>query len=433
LVEIRPLNGLFLAMKQRFLAPQVMAALSDTPVVFVQGPRQAGKTTLVQNLYLQGYQARYLTLDDAAVLQAATADPQGFISGLPERVILDEVQRAPDLFLAIKHSVDKNRAPGRFLLTGSANAMLLPQASESLAGRMEVLPLWPFSQGEIGGVQENFIAACFATEFSPGRITGADWPTLVSKIVAGGYPEALARTKPDRRQAWFGSYVTTILERDVRDIANIQGLRELPKLLRLVAARSANVLNFNDLARDAGIAPTTLKRYWSLLEAVLLGITIPAWSGNLTSRLSKTPKLLIGDAGLLCYLLGLDEARLTDDSLMTGAALETFVGLELIKQLAWNSNAPRLFHYRTHAQQEVDYVLEDRSGRLVGIEVKKSASPSSSDFRGLRQLAEQTGEKFVRGILLYTGTESVSFGPGLHAVPISSLWSNLGKADGPHQ
>lgn len=410
-------------MKQRFLAPRVMDALSDTPVVFIQGPRQSGKTTLVQNLQAHGHEAAYYTLDDAAVLEAAVSDPQGFVAGLPERVILDEVQRAPDLFLAIKHSVDKNRAPGRFLLTGSANAMLLPKACESLAGRMEVLPLWPFSQGEMAAVQENFTEACFCAEFHPGRIAGADWPTLVSKIVAGGYPEAVSRTKADRRQAWFGSYVTTILERDVRDIANIQGLRELPTLLRLVAARSANVLNFNNLARDASIAPTTLKRYWSLLEAVFLGITIPAWSGNLTSRLSKAPKLVIGDTGLLCHLLGLDETRLKEVSLMTGAALETFVGLELIKQLAWIPHPPKLFHYRTHTQQEVDYVLEDRAGRLVGIEVKKSASPTASDFRGLRHLAEQTGEKFVRGILLYAGTETVSFGPGLQAMPISALWS----------
>ncbi len=410
-------------MKQRFLAPQVMDALSDTPVVFIQGPRQSGKTTLVQNLQTHGHEATYYTLDDAAVLEAAVSDPQGFVAGLPERVILDEVQRAPDLFLAIKHSVDKNRAPGRFLLTGSANAMLLPKACESLAGRMEVLPLWPFSQGEMTAVQKNFTEACFCAEFHPGRIAGADWPTLVSKIVAGGYPEAVSRTKADRRQAWFGSYVTTILERDVRDIANIQGLRELPTLLRLVAARSANVLNFNNLARDASIAPTTLKRYWSLLEAVFLGITIPAWSGNLTSRLSKAPKLVIGDTGLLCHLLGLDETRLKEGSLMTGAALETFVGLELIKQLAWIPHSPKLFHYRTHTQQEVDYVLEDRAGRLVGIEVKKSASPTASDFRGLRHLAEQTGERFVRGILLYAGTETVSFGPGLQAMPISALWS----------
>lgn len=410
-------------MKNRFLAPGIREALSDTPVVFVQGPRQSGKTTLVQNLQTHGHRADYLTLDDAAVLEAARSDTQAFVSGLPDRVILDEVQRAPELFLAIKRSVDQNRAPGRFLLTGSANAML--RASESLAGRMQVLQLWPYSQGEIAGVQENFIDVCFSKGFKPGKIMGVDWPSLVPKIVAGGYPEAVSRREERRRLAWFGSYVTTILERDVRDIANIHGLRELPKLLRLVAARSSNMLNFNDLARDASLPPTTVKRYWSLLEAVFLGITIPPWSGNLTSRLSKAPKLVIGDTGLLCYLLGLDEARLREDSLMTGAVLETFVGLELSKQIAWNPNPPKLYHYRTHGQQEVDYVLEDRAGQLVGIEVKKSASPSSSDFKGLRHLAEQTGKRFLRGILLYTGTESVSFGPELHAVPIGALWHKL--------
>ncbi len=412
-------------MKKRAIAPRVLEALADTPVVFVQGPRQVGKTTLVQNLQSHGHLAEYFTLDDAVVLSAAQSDPEAFISGLPEQVILDEIQRAPDLLLAIKRSVDKNRKPGRFLLTGSANALLLPKVSESLAGRMEVLRLWPFSQGEIESTHENFIEACFSKEFKPGKLKGSDWPSLVLRIVAGGFPEAVSRKDDKRRQAWFGSYVTTILERDVRDIANIQGLRELPKLLRLVAARSSNVLNFNDLSRDADLPPTTVKRYWALLEAVFLGFMLPPWSGNLTSRLSKTPKLMVGDSGLLCYLLGLDSGRLKEDALMTGAVLETFVGLELSKQISWNATSPKLFHYRSHTQQEVDFVLEDGAGRLVGIEVKKSASPGSSDFKGLRHLAELTGKKFLRGILLYTGTETVAFGSNLSAVPISALWHTL--------
>ncbi|NJK91405.1 MAG: ATP-binding protein [Blastochloris sp.] len=408
-------------MKRRFITPRVLEALADTPVVYVQGPRQAGKTTLVQNLREHGHEAEYFTMDDAVILAAAQSDADGFISGLPERVILDEVQRAPDLFRAIKRSVDTNRSPGRFLLTGSANALLLPQVSESLAGRMEILRLGPFSQGEIEGSEEGFLEACFSKEFQPGKFKGSEWSSLVSRILAGGFPEAVKRQE-SRRRAWFGSYVTTILERDVRDISNIQGLRELPHLLRLVAARSSNILNFNDLARDAGLPPTTVKRHWALLEAVFLGLTIDAWSGNLTSRLSKAPKLMVADSGLLCFLLGLESGRLKEDALMTGAVLETFVGLEISKQISWFPDQIRLFHYRTHNQQEVDYVLEDSAGNLVGIEVKKSASPSSSDFKGLRHLAEQVGEKFIRGILFYRGNESVSFGPGLHAVPVSALW-----------
>jgi predicted AAA+ superfamily ATPase len=409
-------------MKDRHLTPQLLAALADTPVVFVQGPRQAGKTTLVQNLASTGHSADYRTLDDAAVLAAAQHDPDGFVDSLPERVILDEVQRAPELFRAIKASVDRRRKPGRFLLTGSANALVLPKVSESLAGRMEVLTLRPFSQGEIEGRVEGFVDACFAAEFRPRKLKGENWPALVERIVAGGFPEALTRPDAARRAAWFGSYVTTILERDVRDLANVQHLRELPRLLRLIAARSCGVLNLADLARDARLPLTTLQRHWALLEAVFFVQTLPAWSGNLTSRLAKTPKLLLGDTGLLCHLLALDADRLKTDDLMTGAVLESFVTSELFKQVTWSETRPSLFHYRTHKQQEVDIVMEDRRGRLVGIEVKKTASPSSSDFKGLKHLQEMTGKRFLRGVLLYTGAESVPFGKDFYALPVSALW-----------
>ena len=409
-------------MKRRNLTPQIVAALRDTPVVYLQGPRQAGKSTLAQALRDDGYDADYFTLDDAATLAAAQSDPDGFVTGLPERVILDEVQRVPELFRAIKRSVDMKRKPGRFLLTGSAQALVLPKLSESLAGRMEVLTLWPFSQGEITGRREGFVDACFAREFKPGKFTDTSWPSLAGRIATGGYPEVLTRTDAARRQAWFGSYVTTILERDVRDLANVSGLRDLPRLLRLAASRAMGLLNFADLSRDAAMPQTTLQRYWTLFEATFLVRSLPPWHANLGLRLVKTPKVLLGDTGLLCHLLGLDAARLQADDLMTGAALECFVAGELTKQISWSATRPGLFHYRTHAQQEVDFVLEDARGRLVGIELKKTASPTGSDFKGLRHLSEQTGKKFLRGILLYTGSTSVAFGPNLHAVPVGALW-----------
>lgn len=409
-------------MKRRHLTAQILAALQDTPVVYLQGPRQAGKSTLAQQLRAEGHDADYLTLDDATVLGAAQSDPDGFISGLPERVILDEVQRVPELFRAIKRSVDTRRQPGRFLLTGSAQALVLPKVSESLAGRMEVLTLWPFSQGEIGGRQEGFVDACFAREFQPGPLRNTGWPALAECIAAGGYPEVLTRTETARRQAWFGSYLTTILERDVRDLANVAGLRDLPRLLRLAASRAMGLLNFADLSRDAAMPQTTLQRYWALFEATFLVRTLPPWHANLGQRLVKTPKVLLGDTGLLCHLLGLDAARLQADDLMTGAALECFVAGELTKQIAWSQTRPELFHYRTHTQQEVDFVLEDARGRLVGIEVKKAASVTGGDFKGLRHLGEQTGKRFLRGILLYTGSTPVAFGPNLHVVPVSALW-----------
>lgn len=409
-------------MKYRNLTSRLLAALRDTPVVYLQGPRQSGKSTLVQALGDEGHGADYLTLDEAPTLAAAQSDPDGFIGGLPGRVILDEVQRVPELFRAIKRSVDVDRRPGRFLLTGSAQALVLPRLSESLVGRMEVLTLWPFSQGEIAGRRERFVDACFADELRLGRLNDSGWPALTERIVLGGYPEALARTDPARRHAWFGSYVSTILDRDVRDLANVSGLRELPRLLRLAASRAMGLLNFADLSRDAGIPSTTLQRYWALFEATFLVRSLPPWHANLGLRLVKAPKVLLGDTGLLCYLLGLDAARLQADDLMTGAALEAFVASELTKQISWSQTVPRLYHYRTHSQQEVDLVLEDARGRLVGIEVKKTASPQSGDFKGLRHLRDQTGEKFQRGILLYTGASSVAFGPNLHALPVSALW-----------
>lgn len=415
-------------MKRRHLAPLVREALQDTPVVFLQGPRQCGKTTLVQWLIAEGYHAEYVTLDDAPTLRGALTDPDGFVAGLGKRVVLDEVQRAPELFRAIKASVDRHREPGRFLLTGSAHALVLAKVSESLAGRMEVLTLWPFSQGEIEGGTEGFVDVCFGTEFKPRGFPAENWPALAVRIARGGFPEAIARAAGRRRRAWFDAYGTTILERDVRELANVAGLREMPTLLRLAATRAMGLLNFADLSRNAGMPQTTLQRYWALFEQTFLVRSLPPWHANLGLRLVKTPKVLPTDTGLLCHLLGLDAARLQSDDLMTGAAFECFVAAELTKQISWSETRPSLFHYRTHTQQEVDLVMEDARGRLVGIEVKKTASPTSSDFKGLRHLREQVGGRFLRGILLYTGATSVAFGPDLHAVPVTGLW-HLGSED----
>ncbi len=419
-------------MIRRNLTPQILAALRDTPVVYLQGPRQSGKSTLAKMLQAEAFRADYFTLDDAATLAAVQSDPDGFVAGLPGRAIIDEVQRVPELFRAIKRSVDERRMPGRFLLTGSARALVLPKVSESLAGRMEVLTLWPFSQGEIAGRAEGFVDAVFARAFKPRSFHDSTWASLSERIVAGGYPEALARADAARRQAWFSSYVTTILERDVRDLANVSGLRDLPRLLRLAAARAMGLLNFADLSRDAGLPQTTLHRYWALFEATFLVRPLPPWQANLGLRLVKASKVLLGDTGLLCYLLGLDAARLQADDLMTGAALENFVAGELTKQIAWSATRPSLFHYRTHGQQEVDFVLEDARGRLVGIEVKKTTSLASRDFKGLRHLSEQTGKRFLRGIVVYSGSTSVAFGPNLHAVPVSALWRLGGGPAGEH-
>lgn len=410
-------------MIRRNIAAPLLEALADNPVVLLHGARQTGKSTLAQSLASDEHPARYLTLDDATVLAAASGDPAGFLAGLEGPVVLDEVQRAPGLFLAMKAVVDRDRSAGRYLLTGSANVMFLPRLSESLAGRMEILTLWPLSQGEIEGVREGFVDAVFSDSL-PNKIKyREDRSGLLRRSLRGGYPVIHGRLSEARQKAWFGSYVTTILQRDVRDLANIEGLTQLPRLLSLLAARAMSLLNLSELSRTVAIPQSTLKRYMALLETTFLVRTLPAWSGNLGKRLVTAPKLVLSDTGLMCQLQGLDQARLAADTNLLGPLLENFVVMELLKQVAWSRTQARLFHFRTQAGQEVDIVLEDPTGRLVGIEVKAGGTVTAQDFKGLRALAELTGRRFRRGLVLYTGNESVPFGPRLHALPVSSLWT----------
>jgi predicted AAA+ superfamily ATPase len=394
-------------------------------VVLLNGARQTGKSTLVGSGELGDYNARYLTLDEAGVLAAAEADPAGFLSGLEGPVILDEVQRSPGLFPAIKMEVDRDRRPGRFLLTGSANVLLLPRLSESLAGRMEIMTLWPLSQGEIEGVKEGFVDAVFSGDPLPIGDDPGGTPNLHERLLRGGYPEVLSRSSESRRRAWFDSHITTILQRDVRDLSNIEGLTQLPRLLSLLAARSASLVNYAELSRSASMPQSTLKRYVSLLEATFLVRTLPAWSSNLSKRLVRSPKLLLCDTGLISAMQGLNAERLASDPVLMGPLLENFVAMELRKQSAWSQTQPRIFHFRTQAGQEVDLVMENAAGRIVGVEVKSSATVGSRDFRGLRALAEASGDRFLCGIVLYTGKTAVPFGDNLHALPVSSLWNTI--------
>jgi uncharacterized protein len=271
--------------------------------------------------------------------------------------------------------------------------------------------------------RETFVDQCFGQPPSRSSSTPTDWNRLAARIVLGGYPEALARGSVQRRKAWFGAYITTILQRDVRDIANVAALSEMPKLLGLAAARAGGLLNYADLARDAALPRTSLQRYWSLLEATFLATSIPAWTTNLGTRLVKAPKLLLNDTGLCCHLLGLERLPEREEDRLAGALLEVFVGTELQKQATWSEAQVKLLHFRTHSQREVDFVLEDDRGRVVGIEVKKRATPRAADFNGLHALAELAGKRWLRGLLLYTGEQPLAFGENLWALPIGALWS----------
>jgi len=416
----------------RNITPNIIEALADTPVVMLNGARQTGKSTLAKSLLAEKHIGRYVTLDDATALAAAKHDPVGFLAGLGDSTVIDEIQRAPELFMAIKAYVDRNRTPGRYLLTGSANVFLLPRLSESLAGRMEIFTLWPLSQGEFAGTRERFIDALFSVKLPSRAPMAADAePTVIERAIRGGYPEAAARGSESRRRAWFGSYITTILQRDVRDIANIDGLTAMPRLLSMLATRSPSLLNYAELSRTTGLPQSTLKRYMALFEALFLIDHLPAWYSNLGKRLVKTSKLVMNDTGLLATLLAVDAARL-ENTPLCGALIENFVIMELKKQISWCDTRPVMLHYRTQADQEVDVVLEDTAGRIVGIEIKSSKSVGGQDFRGLKSLAEASGNRFLRGIVLYGGSEIVSFGGNLVAMPIDSLW-NLKVTRGLHR
>ena len=408
-------------MIRRNITQQLLDALADTPVLLLNGARQTGKSTLVKSIAELAHPARYITLDTASVLAAVRHDPAGFLGGMDGPIIIDEVQRAPELFPAIKADVDRHRSPGRFLLTGSTNVLLVPRLSESLAGRMEILSLWPFSQGELAGIKETFVDALFADKL-PVQAPFTESPlSFHNRIITGGYPETVSRMKEDRRRAWFESYITTILQRDIRDLANIEGLTNLPRLLAVIASRSPALLNFSELSRSLAMPQSTLKRYMTLLEATFLIQHLPAWSGNPTKRLVKTSKLVMSDTGLMSHLLGVNQKRLAAGGLI-GPLLENFVIMELKKQITWSAIKPQMFHFRTQSGQEVDIVLEDRSGKLVGIEVKASATVASHDFKGLRALAETAGKRFHRGIVFYTGAESIPFTTSFSALPVHLLW-----------
>lgn len=409
-----------LALYPRYARTRLEEALLDTPVVLVHGPRQCGKTTLARIVGdAAGY--TYITFDDDVQLAAARFDPVGFVADLPEKVVLDEVQRASEIFLALKAAVDRHRTPGRFILTGSTNVLLVPKLADSLAGRLEVLRLHPLAQCEIGGNQPGFLSALFSRNFTNrhyGRLGGE----LAERIVTGGYPGAIARTAERRRSAWYRDYVETLVQRDVRDLARINSLDVLPRLLQLVASQTARLVNITEMAGPFQLSRPTIRDYVTLLERVFLLEHLPPWHSNRLSRLIKSPKLHIGDTGVAAAVLGLDASDLLKDRAMLGQLLETFVFHELRRQASWNDSALTFHHFRDKDGAEVDILLERGIHQLAGIEVKASATVTEADFHGLRKLQAAIGERFVAGAVLYDGESSVGFGPGLYAIPIRALW-----------
>jgi uncharacterized protein len=408
---------------ERHVRARVSEALADTPATVVQGPRQSGKTTLARSSRAAGEVDAYLSLDDDTVVDAALGDPAGFVAGLPRRVALDEIQRAPTLLPAIKASIDADRAldpdePRRFLLTGSVD--ILSSVAESLAGRVQIETVWPLSQGELADVREGFLERLFdeALGSAPRAERGHD---LIDRVLAGGFPDAVRRPAPRRRE-WLRSYVSTLVQRDARDLAAIDP-RDLRRLLGLVAARATGVLNVADLSRAAGLPQSTARRYLHLLERLFLVVPIPAWHANVGQRLVKAEKLFLSDSALHASLVGATAESLRRDRSAFGPLLEGFVAMELVKQASWAESIEAVFHFRTARGVEVDFVLEDRAGRVAAVEVKAASTVRREDFRGMELLAQRLGDRFASGVVLYAGDVSVPFSERVAAWPLDALWS----------
>lgn len=405
----------------RLLDSRIREALSDTPVVLISGPRQCGKTTLVR-MYGQerGQDRPYFTLDDDNFLTSVRADPVGFIRRI-DKAVIDEVQHAPELLRAIKLSVDQDRRPGRFLLTGSANLLAVPRVADSLAGRMEILTLLPLMQAEIERRDSHFLDHALDQGWPSHRTGDQVAIDLVQRVLVGGYPEMLARPTPARRVAWASAYLKALLERDVRDLSAIDRLGDMPRLLAVLAQLSGQLVNFAQVGGQLGMDSKTAQKYLGVLENLFLIKRIAPWSGNELSRLVKTPKLHFLDAGLQAALARLNAERAVVDRARFGATLESWVCGELVKILSLTPEPWQIFHYRDKDQVEVDFVLESPDRQIIGIEVKAAATVFASDFQGLRKLQSLTGKRFASGIVLHDGDRALPFGQGLWAIPFAML------------
>jgi hypothetical protein len=401
----------------------VSAALADTRVVVINGARQTGKSTLARIVAATFPGSEFRYLDEAPVRAAAQADPSLFVrhDGL---LVIDEVQRVPDLFLAIKHDVDVDSRPGRFLLTGSARLLGLQEIPDLLPGRTETIELSPLSQGEIDRSPDGFVEAVLR-HGTDVRVPSSELrrDDYVERAVRGGYPEAVRRTDPGRRARFLESYITDLISRDVRQLSEIERPADMRRLVNLVAASTASLAVPATIASRLQLPASTVKRYLHLLELLFITRQIPAWSTNLTTRAVATPKLVLTDSGLAAYLTGMSLRRARQPTAPVGPLIETFVLGELTRQISLTEQPVRLYHYRDRDQYEVDAVLESASGEIIACEVKAAETVRSEDFRGIQRLARRLGDQFVAGIVLYAGGQPLPFGDRLRAWPISALWT----------
>lgn len=403
----------------RFLARKLQEALSDTPVVMINGPRQSGKSTLIKQVAMQN--RKYITLDDVNLLDIARNDPIGLIRDA-NLLAIDEIQRAPELLLAIKKSVDEDRRPGRFLLTGSANIMTMPKVSESLAGRMETLHLLPLASSEIYFGNGQWLDLLFSGEIT--KITSSPKQIkfdLDKQLIKGGYPEAIARKKSERRETWFMQYLEALIAKDFQENDQIHKIEVVEKLLKIIAQMSGQLCNTTEIGGQIGIDAKTATKYISILERMFLVRRVSQWSANNYSRVIKMPKIFFLDSGLQCSLMRINEDNLEQERKKMGHILETYVFSELLKLISWAPKPYSIYTYRDKDQIEVDFIIEDNRNRIMGVEVKRSATVRAEDFKGLKKIEKMAETSFVAGIVLYDGNEILPISKKMWALPISSM------------
>ena len=364
---------------------------------------------------------RQISLDDAGLLEAARADPDGFLAASPTPVLIDEIQRAPELLLAIKRVVDHDRSPGQFLLTGSANIRTLTTVKDALTGRIDTVTLWPLAQSEIHGTSKNIVDSLFGA--SPPWIDGAPVgrDAFADAAAAGGFPEALGRSEA-RRSRWFKNYVESTLERDLRELSDAMRLEQMPHLLRLLANQSANLLSYSAIGARLKMHHATVKSYVGLLEQIYIVKRLPGWRAGLGAREAATAKAYITDSGLLANLLGANANRIRADDQVTGKVFETFAVTEIIKHLEWTDYDARAYHFQD-SSGDIDLILESSDGRIAAVEMKAAATVSSRDTHRMRKLRDKLGERFAAGFLLCTRADTAPMSDRIWAVPVRALWA----------
>ena len=400
----------------RKIQSRIEEALKDTPVITIHGPRQSGKSTLAK---LAAPAHEYISFDDQENYLFAQTDPVGFVKRLPENVILDEIQRLPELFKTIKSTVDQNRKPGRFILTGSANVLLLPRLSDSLAGRMEVINLLPLASCEIRRSSICLLEKILECDIEPEKNPANQ--SIEERIIDGGFPEPLQRSNEARKQDWHEQYVTSLIQRDIQELGNIRRLGDIPDFLLMLANHSAQLLNVSSLARNLQMHRKTVNDYLELLRQIFLVDLLPPWYTNRNKRQVKTPKLHLIDTGLACSLLDVNSQGLIKDRALTGHLLETYVYNELKRQASWSRTKIKFYHYRDIKHNEIDIIMETRSGELYAVEVKAASTVQKKDFRIIERFSKEVGKRFKFGVVFYDGDNVFPFGEKMLAVPLSWL------------